>query len=154
MGPKSPRDYVTGYNAKERPEGPSALEVGNVFKIAASEARVRGYLAKLGWAHTASSSQTEMDSYRDKTSGRVLFTEDITEGFPVTFLMGQLSLRDFSRMANDLTPEINLLEVESSWEGKPTTIVVAMSEEQVRSMFGRRAKMRPLPVRRVARGRT
>jgi hypothetical protein len=128
-----------------------ALEVENVFKIAVSEARVRGYLARLGWGPHTSNSETEMASYRDKTSGRVLFIEDITEDFLVTFLMGQLSLREFSEMANYLTPEISLLEVESSWEGKPTTIVVAMSEEQVRSMFGRRTKMRPLPVRRVAR---
>jgi hypothetical protein len=39
-----------------------------------------------------------------------------------------------------------LLEVESSWEGKPTTIVVAMTEEQVRNMFGRRTKMRKLAI--------
>jgi hypothetical protein len=128
-----------------------ALEVENVFKIAVSEARVRGYLARLGWEPHKSNSETEMDSYRDTKSGRVLFIEDITEDFPVTFIMGQLSLREFSEMTNYLTPEISLLEVESSWEGKPTTIVVAMSEEQVRSMFGRRTKMRPLPVRRVAR---
>jgi hypothetical protein len=49
-------------------------------------------------------------------------------------------------VAGELTPEIQLLEVESSWEGKPTTIVVAMTEEQVRNMFGRRTKMRKLAV--------
>jgi hypothetical protein len=131
--------------------GALTLEVENVFKIAVSEASVREYLARQGWDPRTSSSETEMDSFRDKASGKVLYIEDITEDFPVTFLMGQLSLREFSEMANHLAPEISLLEVESSWEGNPTTIVVAMSEDQVRSMFGRRTKMRPLPVRRVAR---
>jgi len=42
------------------------------------------------------------------------------------------------------------LEVDSSWEGKPTTIVVAMTEEQVRDMFGRRTKMRKLAVQAAA----
>jgi len=127
------------------------LEVGNVFKIAAVDTTVRGYLVKQGWEPHGSGNETGMDSYSERTSGRVLSIEDITEDFPVTFLMGQLSLREFSKMAHDLAPEVNLLAVDSSWEGKPTTIVVAMSEEQVRSMFGRRAKMRLLPVHRVAR---
>jgi hypothetical protein len=60
--------------------------------------------------------------------------------------MGELSVPEFSIMASELTPGIQLLEVESSWESKPTTIVVAMTEAQVRSMFGRRAKMRKLAV--------
>jgi hypothetical protein len=60
--------------------------------------------------------------------------------------MGELSVPEFSIFASELTPEIQLLEVDSSWEGKPTTIVVAMTEEQVRNMFGRRTKMRKLPV--------
>ena len=63
--------------------------------------------------------------------------------------MGELSLAEFSVIAGSITPEIRLLEVDSSWEGKPTTIVVAMTEEQVRNMFGRRTKMRQLPVHRV-----
>ena len=60
--------------------------------------------------------------------------------------MGELSVPEFSNIASQLTPEIKLLEVGSSWEGKPTTIVVAMTEEQVRNMFGRRTKMRKLAV--------
>ena len=64
----------------------------------------------------------------------------------MTFLMGELSLSEFSIIASELTPDIQLLEVDSSWEGKPTTIVVAMTEEQVGNMFGRRPKMRKLAV--------
>jgi hypothetical protein len=60
--------------------------------------------------------------------------------------MGEFSVQEFSVVAGELTPEIRLLEVESSWEGKPTTIVVAMTEEQVRNMFGRRTKMRKLAI--------
>jgi hypothetical protein len=47
-------------------------------------------------------------------------------------------------------PKIKLLEVESSWEGRPTTIVVAMTEDQVRSIFGAKTKMRKLAARRTA----
>jgi len=75
-----------------------------------------------------------------------VFVEDISEDFSVTFLMGEFSVQEFSVVAGELTPEIRLLEVESSWEGKPTTIVVAMTEEQVRNMFGRRTKMRKLAI--------
>ncbi len=85
-----------------------------------------------------------MDSFRNKKTGKRVFVEDISEDFPVTFLMGELSALEFSIFASELTPEIQLLEVDSSWEGKPTTIVVAMTEEQVRNMFGRRTKMRKL----------
>ena len=49
-----------------------------------------------------------------------------------------------------LKKEIQLLEVDSNWEGKPTTMVVAMTEEQVRNMFGRRTKMRKLAVHPTA----
>jgi hypothetical protein len=49
-----------------------------------------------------------------------------------------------------LTPGIKLLEVESSWEGKATTIVVAMTEDQVKDMFGRRTRMKQVPVHRLA----
>ena len=91
-----------------------------------------------------------MDSFRNKKNGKKLFVEDISEDFPVTFLMGELAVAEFSDIASGLTPEINLLEVDSSWEGKPTTIVVAMTEEQVRNMFGRRTKMRKLAVHRTA----
>jgi len=92
----------------------------------------------------------EMDSFRNKKTGKKLFAEDISEDFPVTFLMGELSVAEFSNIARELTPEIKLLKVDSSWEGKPTTIVVAMTEEQVRNMFGRRTKMRNLAVHSAA----
>ena len=126
------------------------MEEGNVFKIAVNDARVREYLTTRGWESCGDDKEMEMDPYRNKKTGRLLFIEDISEDFPVTFLMGELSLVEFGKIARDLTPEVNILEVESSWEGKPTTIVVAMSEDQVRSMFGRRTKMRQLPVNRPA----
>jgi hypothetical protein len=88
----------------------------------------------------------EMDSFRHRKTGKKVFVEDISDDFPVTFLMGELSLHEFSIIACELTPEIQLLEVDSSWEGKSTTIGVAMTEEQVRNMFGRRTKMRKLTV--------
>jgi len=91
-----------------------------------------------------------MNSFRNKKTGRRLFVEDISEDFPVTFLMGELSASEFGEVARSLAPGIRLLEVDSSWEGKPTTMVVAMAEEQVRNMFGRRTKMRELPVRSQA----
>ena len=94
--------------------------------------------------------EMEMDSFRNKKTGKKVFVEDISEDFPVTFLMGELSLPEFSLIAGELTPEIQLLEVDSSWEGKSTTIVVAMTEVQVRNMFGRRVKMRKLAVHRAA----
>ena len=62
----------------------------------------------------------------------------------MTFLMGELTVPEFSIIASELTPEIQLLEVDSSWEGEPTTIVVAMTEEQVKNMFGKRTKMRKI----------
>jgi len=121
-----------------------------VFKIAMKDARVREYLTTRGWESCGEDKEMEMDSYRNKKTGRLLFIEDISEDFPVTFLMGELSLVEFGKIARDLTPGFNLLEVESSWEGKPTKIVVAMSEDQVRSMFGRRTKMRQLPMNHPA----
>jgi hypothetical protein len=84
--------------------------------------------------------------HRNKKTGKKVFVEDISEGFPVTFIMGELSVLEFSLIASELTPEIQLLEVDSSWEGKPTTIVVAMTEEQVKNIFVRRTKMRKLAV--------
>ncbi len=84
----------------------------------------------------------EMDSFRNEKTGKTVFVEDISEDFPVTLIMGELSVPEFSIIAHELTPEIQLLEVDSSWEGQPTTIVVAMTEVQVRNMFGRRTKMR------------
>ena len=124
------------------------LEVENVFKIAATYARVREFLASKGWEFRGT--DEEMDLFRNKKTGKQLYIEDISENFPVTFLMGELSMSEFNGMARKLAPEIDVLEVASSWEGKPTTIVVAMTEEQVRDMFGRRTRMRQLPVHRVA----
>jgi hypothetical protein len=118
------------------------LEVENVFKIAMTYSRVREFLTSKSWEFQGK--DMEMDSFRNKKTGKKVFVEDISEDFPVTFLMGELSVQEFSIIACELTPEIQLLEVDSSWEGKPTTIVVAMTEEQVRNMFGRRTKMRKL----------
>jgi len=126
------------------------LEVENVFKIAATYSRVREFLTSRSWEFRGEDEKMEMDSFRNKKTGKKLFAEDISEDFPVTFLMGELSAAEFSNIASELTPEIELLEVDSSWEGKPTTIVVAMSEEQVRNMFGRRTKMRKIAVHRTA----
>lgn len=126
------------------------MEVENVFKIAATHSRVRKFLTSNGWEFQGKDDEMEMDSFRDKKTGRQLCIEDISEDFPVTFLIGELSLEEFSDIARELTPEVRLLEVESSWEGKPSTIVVAMTEEQVRDMFGRGTKMRQLPAHRVA----
>jgi hypothetical protein len=102
---------------------------------------MRGRNQRSGCPHTLKFQQEmdeemEMDSFRNKKTGKKVFVEDISEDFPVTFLMGELSVLEFSIIASELTPEIQLLEVDSSWEGKPTTIVVAMTEEQVRNMFG------------------
>ncbi len=123
-----------------------ALEAENVFKIAMTYSRVRVFLTSKSWEFQGKDEEMEMDSFRNKKTGKKIFVEDISEGFPVTFFMGELSVQEFSIIASELTPEIQLLEVDSSWEGKPTTIVVAMTEEQVRNMFGRRTKMRKLVV--------
>ena len=122
------------------------LEVENVFKIAVTYSIVREFLTSKGWEFQEKDEEMEMDSFRNKKTGKRVVVEDISEDFPVTFLMGELSVPEFSVVAGELTPEIKLLEVDSSWEGKPTTIVVAMTEEQVRNMFGRRTKMRKLAV--------
>ena len=122
------------------------MKTTNVFKIAAADSRVREYLAGQGWEFEGMDLEMEMDSYKDKKTGRRLFIEDISDGFTVTFLMGELTLEEFSDVAGSLTPETALMEVRSSWEGRPATIVVAMSEEQVKDMFGRRTKMSRLPV--------
>ena len=136
-------------SSKVEIDGRLTLEGDNVFKIAVEDARVRVYLTARGWEFRGSDKETEMDAYRDRQTGKLLFIEDISEDFPVTFLMGGLSLVEFGKIAHDLAPGINLLEVNSSWEGKPTTIVVAMTEAQVRSMFGKRTKMRRLPMNLV-----
>ena len=124
------------------------MDVENVFKIAITYSRVREFLISKSWELQGKDEEMEMNSFRNKKTGKKLFVEDISEDFPVTFLMGELNVQEFSDIASELTPEIQLLEVDSSWEGKPTTIVVAMTEEQVRSMFGKRTKMRKLAVHR------
>ena len=128
----------------------SVLEVENVFKIASTSSRVREILTGRGWEFQGKDEEMEMEWFRNKKDGKGLFVEDISEDFPVTFLMGGLSVAEFRSIASELTPEIKLLEVDSSWEGEATTIVVAMTEEQVRNMFGRRTKMRELAVHRAA----
>ena len=125
------------------------MEVENVYKIATSCPRVRESLARRGWEPQGEDEEMEMDSFRNKKTGRRLCIEDISENFPVTLLLGELTPLEFSDIARELVPAIRLLEVESSWEGEPTTITVAMTESQVRDMFGRRTRMRELPVRRV-----
>ena len=127
------------------------MDVENVFKIAITYSRVREFLISKSWELQGKDEEMEMNSFRNKKTGKKLFVEDISEDFPVTFLMGELNVQEFSDIASELTPEIQLLEVDSSWEGKPTTIVVAMTEGQVRSMFGKRTKMRKLAVHRSAR---
>ena len=121
-----------------------------MFKIATTYSRVREFLTSKSWVFQGKDKEMELDSFRNEKTGKKLFVEDISEDFPVTFLMGELSVAEFSNVASELTPETRLLEVDSSWEGKPTTIVVAMTEEQVRNMFGRRTKMRKLAVHRTA----
>jgi hypothetical protein len=123
-----------------------------VFKIAAAYPKVREYLTGKGWEYEGKDQKMEMDSFRNKKTRKRLFVEDILEDFPVTFLMGELSLAEFYDIASGLMPEIELLEVDSSWEGKPTTIVVAMTEEQVRNMFGKRTRMRKLTVHHMVVG--
>ncbi len=125
------------------------MKAENVFKIATTHSKVREFLTSNGWEFQGKDEEMEMDSFRNKKTGQKVFVEDISEDFPVTFLMGELSVLEFSLIASELTPEIQLLAVDSSWEGKPTTIVVAMTEEQVRNMFGRRTKMRKLEVHRA-----
>lgn len=120
-----------------------------MFKIAADCSNVREFLTRNGWEFKGKDEGMEMDSFRNAKTGKRLFVEDISEDFPVTFLMGELSVAEFSNIVGELTPELKLLEVDSSWEGKPTTIVVAMTEEQVRNMFGRRTRMRRIAAQRT-----
>ncbi len=131
---------------KKRSKEGLVLEEENVFKIAMPTSRVCEFLISKSWDFQGKDEEMKMDSFRNKKTRKRVFVEDISGDFPVTFLMGEFSVQEFSVIASELTPEIQLLEVYSSWEGKPTTIVVAMTEEQVRVMFGSRTKMRKLVV--------
>ncbi len=83
------------------------MEEDDVYKIAATYSRVRKFLEREGWEFQGM--DEEMDSLRNKKTGDQLYVEDISENFPVTFLMGQLGLAEFSNMARKLTPETKLL---------------------------------------------
>lgn len=108
---------------------------------------VRESLTKQGWELNGRDREMDMDSYRHKKTGRQICVEDISDDFPVTLLIGELGQDEFGNIAHHLTPKLELLEVDSSWEGTPTTIVVAMTVEQVRMMFGRRAKIKRIQQR-------
>jgi hypothetical protein len=113
---------VRKYTIKRSKEA-LALEDENVFKIATTYSRVREFLTSKSWEFQGKDEEMEMDLFRNKETGKKLVVEDVSEDFPVTFLMGELSVPEFSLIAGELTPKIQLLEVDSSWEGKPTTIV-------------------------------
>ena len=63
------------------------LEVENVFKIAVTYSRVREFLTSKSWEFQGKDEEMEMDSFRNKKTGKKVFVEDISEDFPVTFLM-------------------------------------------------------------------
>jgi hypothetical protein len=62
--------------------------VENVFKIAIAYSKVREYLTGKDWEFQGKNEETEMDSFRNRKTGKRLLVEDISEDFPVTFLMG------------------------------------------------------------------
>src|SRR5271157_5767390 len=115
---------VRKYTAKRSGKA-LVLEVENVFKIATTYSRVREFLTSKGWEFQGKDDEAEMDSFRNRKTGKELVVEDISEDFPVTFLISELRVAEFGKIARELMPEIELLEVDSSWEGEPTTIVVA-----------------------------
>ena len=126
------------------------LALGDVFKISAAYLGVRRFLTTSGWESQGEDAEEGMDSFRNKRTGETLLAEDISEDFPLTLLIGGLTMAEFRVMAGRLAPGVKLLEVDSSWEGGPTTVVVAMAEGQVRSVFGRGTKTRELAVHRQA----
>ena len=133
---------------KQRDHGGALVLEENVFKIATTYSKVREFLTSKCWEYQRKDKKMEMDLFINKKTGKKLLVEDISDDFPVTFLMGELSVEDFSEIARRLTPEIDILEVDSRWDGKPTIVVVAMTEAQVRKIFfGNRTKMRRLEVR-------
>jgi hypothetical protein len=82
------------------------LKAENVFKIAVTYSRVREFLIGKNWEFLGKDEEMEMDSFRNEKTGKKVFVEDISEDFPVTFLMGELSVAEFSIVASELTPEI------------------------------------------------
>ena len=80
------RKYTMKRLAEELP-----LEVANVFKIATTYSRVREFLTSESWEFQGKDKETEMDSFRNKKTGKKLLVEDISDDFPVTFLMGELT---------------------------------------------------------------
>src|SRR5208283_610203 len=75
------------------------LEMENVFKIAVTYSRVREFLTSKSWEFQGKDEEMEMDSFRNKKTGKRVFIEDISEDFSVTFLMGGLSVPEFSIIA-------------------------------------------------------
>ena len=137
------REYTT-----RRPGGAALVLEENVFKIATTYSKVHEFLTRNSWEYQRKDEKMEMDMFRNQKTGKKLVVEDISDDFPVTFLMGELSMEEFREMAGRLTPEREIRAVDSRWDGKPTTVVVAMTEAQVRNVFfGRRTKMRRLEVR-------
>ena len=69
------------------------LKAECVFKIVVPYSRVREFLTSKGWEFQGKDEEMEMDSFRNKKTGKGMFVEDISEDFPVTFLMGELSVQ-------------------------------------------------------------
>lgn len=118
----------------------------NVFKISVEDGRVRKFLERRGWENQGKDIEMEMDSYKNKITGKKVYVEDISDSFPVTFLMGDFTTGEFCNIAHALVPRMKLMEVKGRWEGRPTNVVVAMTVEQVMDVFGKKTKMRELAV--------
>jgi N-acyl-L-homoserine lactone synthetase len=57
------------------------LEVENVFKIAVTYFRVREFLTSKGWEFQGKDEEMEIDSFRNKKTGKKVLVEDISEIF-------------------------------------------------------------------------
>ncbi len=75
------------------------MKAENVYKIAMTYSKVRELLTSKSWEFQGKDEEMEMDSFKNKKTGKKVFVEDISEDFPVTFLMGELSLPEFSIIA-------------------------------------------------------
>ena len=64
-----------------------------LFKIAIAYSRVLEFLKSNGWEFQGKNAEMEMDSFKNKKTGKKVFAEDISEDFPVTFLMASLACR-------------------------------------------------------------